>query len=169
MPERLTKRSVDAMQAAERSYIVFDTDLTGFGVRIGKAKKTWLISYRPYPGGRGTTPKKFTFGTTQGMTATEARDRARLLLAGVARGEDPTTERAASRATGTVADLLDAYLADGLVIAGGKGVGRPLKAQTANNKRANIENHIRPVLGSTKLNALSEKDIVACPRGVVRI
>lgn len=49
---KLTKRAVDSLEPGERRYIVFDTDLTGFGVRITPSgHKSWVVEYRPGDGG----------------------------------------------------------------------------------------------------------------------
>ena len=49
----ITKRSVDALQPAEKPYIAWDDRLTGFGVRVlPSATKSFILNYRPGPGGR---------------------------------------------------------------------------------------------------------------------
>jgi hypothetical protein len=41
---RLTKRTVDELKPRDRPYIVFDTDLKGFGIRImTTGKMTWIL------------------------------------------------------------------------------------------------------------------------------
>ena len=50
---RLSKRTMDAFGPATRPYIVFDEDLTGFGLRVmPSGTKTWIVEYRPGFGGR---------------------------------------------------------------------------------------------------------------------
>jgi hypothetical protein len=51
MPEiatRLTKRAVDQAVAMPSRYIIWDSDLSGFGVRIeATGRKTYVVRYRP--------------------------------------------------------------------------------------------------------------------------
>ena len=45
--EKLTKRSVEQLAVKEKDYIVFDSDLPGFGVRVmPSGKRFFLIQYR---------------------------------------------------------------------------------------------------------------------------
>jgi hypothetical protein len=45
---RLSKRTVDALRPGAKPYIVFDEDLTGFGLRVlPSGTKTWIVEYRP--------------------------------------------------------------------------------------------------------------------------
>lgn len=92
--------------------MLWDSDVTGFGLRIRSGSKTWIVFYRPAGMGRATTAKRFKLGTPETIgTATEARRLARDVLGRVARGEDPAADRAEQkRATkARVRDLLNEY------------------------------------------------------------
>ena len=44
---KITKRTVEALKAAAKDYIAFDTDLPGFGVRVmPSGKRFFLVQYR---------------------------------------------------------------------------------------------------------------------------
>ncbi|MDE0000095.1 MAG: Arm DNA-binding domain-containing protein, partial [Rhodospirillaceae bacterium] len=85
----LTKRSVEALQPAERSWIAWDDRLTGFGVRIHPAgTKTFIVNYRAGDGGRKAPNKRVSLGRFGPMTVDQARKRAQEILGKVAGGND---------------------------------------------------------------------------------
>lgn len=96
-----------------RSEIVFwDSEVTGFGLRVRAKSKTWIVYYRPAGLGRSSTAKRFKLGTPETIsTAKEARRLARDVMGRVARGEDPAADRAESKraAKARVSDLIDDY------------------------------------------------------------
>ena len=111
---KLTDAIVANAQLPEgsREAVLWDSDVTGFGLRVRSGSKTWIVFYRPAGMGRATTAKRFKLGTPETIgTATEARRLARDVLGRVARGEDPATERAERKraAKARVRDLLNEY------------------------------------------------------------
>src|SRR4051812_42708358 len=95
---KLTKRFTDTIFPADRALIVYDTDLKGFGLRVlPSGSRTWIVEYRPHPGGRGVAKKRITLGSAATVTSDEARRRAREILAGVTLGSDPSKERSSLR------------------------------------------------------------------------
>ena len=88
-----------------------------------------------------------------------ARNEARRLLGEVVKGVDPSAGKQSKRKAATVGELCDAYLSDAQA-------GRVLTRQKATKKpstlvtdRSRIERHIRPLLGSMKVNAVTRQDI----------
>jgi len=95
--------------------VLWDTEVTGFGLRLRPAGRSYIVSYRPAGAGRSANMKRVKLGTPETIkTATEARRLARAALGKVAAGGDPAVERAEQkrRAKARVADLLDRYEAD---------------------------------------------------------
>ena len=44
---RITKRAVDALNARDREYMVWDSDIKGFGVRVHPSgRKVYVVKYR---------------------------------------------------------------------------------------------------------------------------
>lgn len=124
MKTKLTKTAVDALKKADRRYSVRDAELQGFLVEVTPpGEKAWKIEYRPYPGGRGVSPKRLSLGPTTGHTADEARTWAKDQLADVAKGKDPLAEKTTKRAEKTIRDLIDVYQKDGGTILRGKQKG----------------------------------------------
>ncbi|HXZ16792.1 MAG TPA: Arm DNA-binding domain-containing protein, partial [Roseiarcus sp.] len=58
---KLTKRAVDALAPDAKSFIAYDQDLAGFGVRVmPTGVKSWVVEYRPHGGGRGVAKRRVT-------------------------------------------------------------------------------------------------------------
>lgn len=92
--------------------VLWDSEVTGFGLRVRAQSKTWIVYYRPAGLGRAATAKRFKLGTPESIaTATDARRLARDILGRVARGEDPAADRAERKraAKARVRDLIDDY------------------------------------------------------------
>jgi integrase len=109
---KLTAKAVTALllPAGKDDVIYFDDDLPGFGYRLRasgeKIGKSWVVQYRHAGQTRRMTLKSI-------LSAAEARDAAEKILARVALGEDPATEKKqrASADRFTFAALAEQYLA----------------------------------------------------------
>lgn len=120
MPDLPKVRLTDAFAAkatlppGKRDHVYWDDDVTGFGLRVRSASRTYIVFYRPAGAGRSTAAKRFKIGTPSILTATQARQLAKTTLGLVAAGRDPAKERAEEkrRARSTLADLLDRYELD---------------------------------------------------------
>ena len=83
----LTKRTVEALAPADKSWIAWDDRLTGFGCRVQPSgTKSFIVNYRPGDGGRKAPNKRVVIGRFGRMTTDEARRKAQDLLGRVARG-----------------------------------------------------------------------------------
>jgi len=128
MKQKLTKTLVDSLacKPGQRDFMVFDTELTGFAVRVTEiGAKRFLVQYT-----RGGQTKRLTLGKHGEVTVYEARQAARVALGELAKGGDPVTEREAMKAeiraaeeerrraaevdAFTVDKLLDAWVKTGL-------------------------------------------------------
>jgi integrase len=109
---KLTKKAVEALMLPEGKddYIVFDQDMPGFGYRLRKSgdkvSRSWVAQYRH----AGQT-RRMTLNSI--LSAEQARDEAKKILAKVALGQDPATEkkRRASADRFTFTALAEQYLA----------------------------------------------------------
>lgn len=71
---KLTKRTIDGMGSAPA--VIYDTELKGFGVRLGASGKlSWFVEYRLGAGGRRVA-KKLIIGPRE-FTPEEARQAAK--------------------------------------------------------------------------------------------
>ena len=159
MPRRseltLTKKLVDSLTGDPgRDYFVWDRELTGFGVRVKESgAKAFVIKYRTLH----ARQRKITLGKYGALTVDQARKAARIQLGRVANGEDPVLEIQRQRDGKTISELCDLYFEDataGNVLHRGK----PKKASTLAIDRGRIERHIKPLLGSMRVDELTRTD-----------
>ncbi len=156
---KLTKREVDAARPIECRYIIWDTELRGFGLRVEPSgRKTFITRYRA-GGGRTGIQRQKTLGQYGEITPDQARKRARLTLADAADGNDPVGMAKRSREPAiTIAQVCDWYLeqAGNGRIRGRQ--GRPIKSSTLAMDRSRIEAHVKPLLGKKPVQILASHD-----------
>jgi integrase len=144
---KLTKRIVDAAAPSVERYVIWDSALKGFGLRVEPSgTKTFLVRYRA--AGRKRFVAVGRFGP---LTPEQARGLAQATLADVRTGHDPAEERRQERAAITVADLARRFLAEH--------VGPKRKGTTAIHYRSLIERYLIPKHGARKAQDLSRPDL----------
>ena len=142
---KLTKRTVEALQAKEIDFIVFDEEVMGFGVRVlPTGKKTYLAQYRS--GGR---TRRVKIGRHGVLTAEQAR--AKELLGAVAGGDNPAGDIASHRSAPTVATVCDRFYRDHALLR--------LKPTTQREYRRSIDLFIKPAIGPFKIGDVTRADI----------
>lgn len=145
--KRLTKRVVESLAPGSDRYVVWDSELKGFGVRVTpQGRKTYLVRYRT----TGGADRRLTLTTHGVMTTEEAREQARLALADAAMGGDPQGVKAERRAEMTMKELCELYMAEGTATK---------KETTLRIDRIRIDRHINPRLGSRKVTDITRGDI----------
>jgi len=143
---KITKKLVDTLMPSGRDGVVWDDELTGFGIRItGGGVKSYVVQYRIM--GRS---RRMTIARHGVMTPEEARKEARLILADVARGLDPAEARDEQRRDLTVSELCDLYVSEGMTTK---------KASTILNDKGKLERHVKPLLGKRLLRSIARADI----------
>jgi hypothetical protein len=61
---RLTKTFVEGLEKRDLTFIEWDDDLPGFGVRVTTTgTKSWVVQYRAAGGGRGAPTRRMTIGS----------------------------------------------------------------------------------------------------------
>src|SRR3712207_9207000 len=107
---KLTRRVVDSTALETERFILWDTDLPGFGLRVEPSgRKTFIVRYR-VGGGRAGLRRQITLGRLGVVTPDQARVEAKRILALAATGRDPAGERQRERSEPTVAELWQEYL-----------------------------------------------------------
>jgi integrase len=144
---KLTKRTVDALKPRpDCDLVVFDSELSGFGVRVkSSGRKSYLVQYRN-AGGRS---RRLTISGHGRLTADEARNQAKQLLAAAARGQDPAEERHLALRAPTVAQLAALYV---------ERHARPRK-KTAIADESMLRRYILPAFGTRKVEAITAGDV----------
>ena len=108
----LTRRTIEALMPQARPWIAWDTQVTGFGVKVQPTgTKSFILNYRARGGGRTARNRRVVIGGADWMAPDHARRRARELLDRVARGEDPVEERPAAHPVPTLSEAFREYLA----------------------------------------------------------
>lgn len=157
---KLTKTVVDAIPASSERRIVWDKELSGFGVRVeASGTKTFIIRYRANGGGRNA-PKRFhTVGRFGNLTVDEARKQAKVLLGAAAKGEDPAGDRQAKRREMLMSDLINLYEEEGCFVQRGVRQGQPMKARTKAYTIARLRHHVVPLLGRKRVSEVGAGEI----------
>ncbi|MFC1458062.1 tyrosine-type recombinase/integrase [Microvirga arabica] len=91
---KLTKRAVDALASTDKDQVIFDAELSGFGLKITPSgRKVFLVQYR-YPPGRAGRIRRYTIGAYgESLTPDQARGIAVQVKGKLAAGIDPVSER----------------------------------------------------------------------------
>lgn len=108
--QKLTVRTVEAVEPAERDVIVWDSELKGFGLKVTpKGKRSFFLYYRT-----PTAQRRPAIGSYPSLKPEKAREIARTMLADIHQGGDPSLRRKLARAEkgqGLLADLFGEYCA----------------------------------------------------------
>jgi integrase len=150
---KITKRTVDAAKPGPVRYVLWDSDVKGFGFRVApinkktkRAKKTYVLKCR-LKSGEQRWIEIGPHGSP--WTSETARERAKELLHNIAAGRDPVNEKQAAKAMPTMTELCDLYLAEGVA---------HKKPLTIKSDRGRIERHIKPLLGKKKVDRVTRAD-----------
>lgn len=148
MKTRLTKRTVDSAQPRAREYVVWDSEVKGFGLKVTPSgSKSYLLYYRT----RSQQQRKPKIGNHGSVTVDQARQIAKTWLAESALGGDVSGDRKADRTAQTVTQLAEQYLSDYAEV--------HKKPSSVKTDRANIENHVIPLIGGLKVKDVTRADI----------
>lgn len=154
MRQRITLRLVQSLKADGCDRLIWDDDVSGFGIRVSPAGHVgYVLQYRVdgrqrrYNIGRHGSP----------WTPETARQEAKRLLGSLADGADPQEQKFTKRAEASMSELCDLYLAEGLLTA---------KASSIASARSNIENHIKPLIGQRRVTLITRADLDAVLRDV---
>lgn len=157
---KLTKAVIDAAEPREQRYSLWDSELKGFGVRIGiGGVKTFVAKYLAEGGGRRAPQRFYSIGRVGALTVEQARRRAKEIIGAAANGQDPALDRNGKRQERTVAELIDLYESEGCYIQRGKRQGEPMKPLTKKYTMARLRHHVVPLLGRKRLTEIGAAEI----------
>ena len=151
----ISRRTVEALKV-EKDTVFWDSELTGFGVRVyPSGAKMYVVQTRA----RGES-KRVTVGRHGVITAEQARQRAALIIARVKAGQDPIPAPMAPKPPlgPTVADLAERYRREHLDVR--------CKPKTVETARVAIERHILPALGELSLTEVERDRVMALHGGL---
>jgi integrase len=142
---RISKKLIDGLRPSEREFVVWDTALPGFGVRMRPSgAASYVVQYRDGKG-REAADIKFTLGSVGKLTPDEARAKARAEIG------KPAAERAGKREALTVKELAATFMAEH--------VGTKRKPATAELYRHVLDSYVIPALGKKKAADLTKGEV----------
>jgi integrase len=146
----LTLRTVNAQKPASTRYVVWDGEVSGFGLRVTPdGDRIYVLKYRTRDGRQ----RWYTIGRHGSpWTPDSARREARRLLGDVAAGDDPARDKGESRAVPTLAAFAGRYLAEHAAV--------KKKPSSVRMDRLNLENHVLPALGRRTLPEIGRADVL---------
>ncbi|WP_245902439.1 Arm DNA-binding domain-containing protein [Pararhodobacter marinus] len=160
---KITKRLVESVKSQKKDYVVWDSDLPGFGLRVfASGKRSYVIQYR-----RDGRSRRYTIGLHGIWTAETARREAKVQLGRVAQGDDPAEERHEDRQAMTVQQLCERYVEDlhaGLIL--GKR-GQPKRPSTVSTDIGRINGHIIPLIGKKRVRDLTKVDVTKMMNDII--
>jgi integrase len=150
--QKLTKRAVDGAAPGPVRYTLFDTEISGFGLRVSPSgEKSWVYMYRAGEGGRRAAKRRITLGSSKRFTAEEARREVERLRARVSMGADPQDVKTKQRDALTVSELASLFLSEH--------VEAKRKAGTRLSYEGVIRLWVVPTLGAKKAKDVRRADV----------
>jgi len=106
---KITKKTVDSQAPSDKAVYIWDSKLSGFGLKtLPSGRKTYLIQYRL--GGRKGRTRRMTIGVYGTITAEQSRREAKTFLAQVGLGIDPMADKDKAKQAPTMNELLKKFL-----------------------------------------------------------
>ncbi len=107
----ISNRSLDKIKVGEKPRIIWDSKLTGFGIKVMPSGTiSFLVNYRANGGGRKAPNRRMTLGRQGTISASKARQKAQEILGDAAGGKDPSNARQEVRSTPTLGDIFESYM-----------------------------------------------------------
>lgn len=148
MAVRLTKRLVESIPPGRKDVIVWDDLIKGFGLKVTPTGRRVYFAYYRAKSGRQRRPSIGKHGT---LTVDQAREIAKGWLAQATLGGDVGADRKEAKAQLTVSELGDRYLKDY--------AERYKKPRSVVSDRANLANHIVPLIGKLLVKDVTRSDL----------
>jgi integrase len=148
--QKLTKSAVESLACGSEDYVIWDSALPGFGIRVKPSNvKSYIVQYRYRKTGASRRKTIGQHGPL--LTFHKAKERARIILADALKGNDPVADDRAVRDAPTIRHLAADYLEQHAI---------PKKrARSVKNDCSIINRIILPRLGSKKVVAVQSRDI----------
>jgi len=149
---KITKRVVDSVEPRPTRYVIFDSEVTGFGLRVyPSGEKSWIFEYRPGAGGRRVAKRRITIGKVGNITPDQARKAADGLRAMAMTGRDPQGDKARERMAETVEDPAAQFLEHH--------VGPKRRERTKEHYEDVLKRIVLPKLGKMKAKDVTRGDL----------
>ncbi|MCZ6774307.1 MAG: tyrosine-type recombinase/integrase, partial [Proteobacteria bacterium] len=157
MGNRLTKRIVDQATAGEKTKVLWDSDIKGFGCKVAPSgRKVYFLYYRTEDGQQ----RRPTIGRHGDITCEIARKTAKKWHGQIANGADPSGSRQRAKRASTMSELCDRYVAEHVEVHN--------KPSTVKQARRIVETKIKPKLGRRKVERLTRQDVMSFHSSMAR-
>ena len=144
---KLTKRGIEALDPAEKDYFVWDSELSGFGIRVFPSdRKQFVLQYR-----YGRISRRMALGRFGALTPDQARGLALEALVKIRNNIDPLAEKRARRTAVLVRELAARFDEEHIAV--------HLKANTAKEYRRNLKLFILPAIGHLRIIDVTRSDV----------
>lgn len=144
---KLTKRSIEALEVTDKDYFIWDSELSGFGVRVfPSGRKQFVLQYR-----FGRTARRMTLGRFGAITPDQARRLVLEAFTKLSNNVDPQTEKRNQRTALTVRDLAVRFEEEHIAV--------HIKTSTAKEYRRNLKLFILPAIGSMRIADVARADV----------
>ncbi len=151
---KITKRTVDKLQADGRDQFYWDADLPGFGLRVRESgRKYYVAQFRA--NGR---LRRMTLGRHETVAPETARRRAMALISEAKGGADPAAERDNGRKAVTMKALGERFLEEYVPV--------HCKPSTAYEYGRSVKLYIDPQIGSRRVTQIQRSDIAELHHGM---
>jgi integrase len=144
---KLTKRTVDHTEISDRTKVIWDDELRGFGLRVyPNGRKVFVVKCRVK--GR---QRFITIGRHGPVTVDQARGKAIAILSEAKNGNDPAADADRARKAPTVRGLGERFLTEHVAVR--------CKPSTQYEYKRAVELFINPKLGTRKVTDIERRDI----------
>ena len=144
---KLTKRQIEALGVQDRHYFVWDSELSGLGIRVfPTGRKQFVLQYR-----FGRTSRRMSLGRFGAITPDQARGLALEALVKIRQDIDPMAQKREKRTALIVRELAQRFDEEHIAV--------HLKASTAKEYRRNLNLFILPAIGHLRIIDVTRADI----------
>lgn len=144
---KLTKRQVEALKVQDKDYFIWDSELSGFGIRVfPTGRKQFVLQYR-----FGKISRRMSLGRFGAMTPDQARGLALEALVKIRQDIDPQVQKREKRTALTVRELAQRFDEEH--------IEAHLKDSTAKEYRRNLKLFILPAIGHLRIIDVTRADI----------
>jgi integrase len=144
----LTKKLIDNIEATTNEQVFYDIKTTGLHLKVSPAGKKGFYLYFRTQNGEQKRPKLGDFGV---MALEQARDKARVMLGELAKGNDPTKQNQIDGVT--LSQFYPLFVKDHF--------DKHIKPSTTRTYHSLLTTVILPALGKRRLDSITRSDVEA--------
>ena len=142
---KITKRLIDSTDPGDRDQVIFDSEISGFGLKVASSgRKTFILKYRNASGRQ----RKPTIGRYGDITLEQARKIAREWHAEIIKGGDPSADKRKKVETCSLNEFAERYFAQA-----------DKKPSTLEMERGNFRMYVASSLGGMQITDIKRANV----------